>query len=141
MISRDPFVGKPVVPAAIDPPLTGPPSPPQPAVANDTAVAAAGPGDVPDIASGTANDVASSARPELVIKATIAGPHPVAYVASGADMEVVRIGDTLAGHESSRSICAVWRLLTDRGWIFQRRRRRERRCRLLRSFARPQSIR
>ncbi|MBD5655818.1 MAG: hypothetical protein IAI50_11660 [Candidatus Eremiobacteraeota bacterium] len=50
--------------------------------------------EVPDIGSSGATPSEATA---LVVRATIAGATPVAYVARGSAMDIVRIGDTLAG--------------------------------------------
>jgi hypothetical protein len=56
---------------------------------------------VPDIDPGAAGEFAAAApAPETVqiaVRATITGAHPVAYVAEGADLQIVRVGDVVAG--------------------------------------------
>jgi len=56
---------------------------------------------VPDIDPGAAGELAAAApAPEtlqVAVRATITGAHPVAYVAEGADLQIVRVGDIVAG--------------------------------------------
>jgi hypothetical protein len=91
IIVRDPFAGKPLPGAASG------------ANANANANAARNPvqpssavgsGDVvvPDIASRSGG---ASGEATLVLRATIVGPEPVAYVANGTAMDIVRVGDSL----------------------------------------------
>ena len=47
------------------------------------------------VASGSLATNAGSPSTEFVLRATIAGPNPVGYVANGAAMEIVRVGDRL----------------------------------------------
>jgi hypothetical protein len=92
IIARDPFLGKPGPGAA-----NGTRSQPSAPAGADSSIAMGSvpnPGDVvvPDIASrsGAAGD-----RLTLVLRATIVGPEPVAYVANGTAMDIVRVGDSL----------------------------------------------
>jgi hypothetical protein len=56
---------------------------------------------VPDIATdgaGVAADAnAGVEASSFIVRATIAGAHPVAYVAQGSDLQLVRVGDSVAG--------------------------------------------
>jgi hypothetical protein len=83
IIVRDPFSGKPE-------PRTAQRQSSQLAISNvprsDSGI------DVPDIDARSAPAVASTT---LVLRATIVGPQPVAYVANGSAMDIVRVGDTL----------------------------------------------
>ncbi len=97
IIRRDPFAGAPA-------PRDGgadAPSHDRTYNADSSAPALGGPapaGVVPDIAG--APPAGIDARPQeapltLVVRATITGPNPVAYVANGTMMDIVRIGDRL----------------------------------------------
>jgi hypothetical protein len=90
VVVRDPFAG----PVATSLPVSAsfPAAPP---------LAAAGQNDadgmtVPDIGTSGAAPVGG---PGLIVRATIAGPNPVAYVANGTAMDVVRVGDTLGDRQ------------------------------------------
>jgi hypothetical protein len=82
LVRRDPFSGSPAT---------------SPVREASESVPDSGP-DVPDI-DPAAVDAAASADPPspFVVRATIAGNHPVAYVAHGDDLQIVRAGDVLAG--------------------------------------------
>lgn len=92
VIRRDPFASKPQAkPAHVPgvPPLeSGDANSAAIAVANTQPVSKDGVV-VPDIEIGSATPLA------LLLRATIVGPQPVAYVANGTAMDIVRVGDTL----------------------------------------------
>jgi hypothetical protein len=97
-IRRDPFSGGPS--DDDDVAVAGPLPAPSSGVAADPG----GPS-VPDIAAGpfpaplatAADDVPAAYEVPLSVKATIAGERAVAYVAVGSDLQLVRVGDTVAG--------------------------------------------
>ncbi len=97
IIRRDPFAGAPAPRDAGG----DAPSRDRPYNADASASAVGGPapgGTVPDIAGALPAGI--DARPQeapltLVVRATITGPNPVAYVANGTMMDIVRIGDRL----------------------------------------------
>ncbi len=105
-VRRDPFAGEP---EAETPPddvsadgvggsgTPGAPGAPRPPKGPDDADGAV----VPDIATNVSVPVADATGgndgPSFVVRATIAGAHPVAYVAQGADLQLVRVGDSVAG--------------------------------------------
>jgi hypothetical protein len=93
IIRRDPFVEE--QPASISAADSNGDAAPVP----DAALADDGPS-VPNIAELPSID--ASGPQTLVLKATIAGPNPVAYVRDGADMDIVRVGDLLAGRRVRR---------------------------------------
>ena len=94
LIVRDPFAGKPSVgPARVMPDRSHPAND---ADADSAVPLARAPGKsdgvvVPDIAGAGAGLPALT----LVLRATIVGPNPIAYVANGTAMDIVRVGDTL----------------------------------------------
>lgn len=94
LIVRDPFAGKPSANAR----TTSDRAPAADASSSQRDLAVANvPGGsgavvVPDIANAGA---APAAALTLVLRATIVGPNPVAYVANGTAMDIVRVGDTL----------------------------------------------
>ncbi len=86
-VRRDPFAGEPEAETPPD---------------DVSADGVAGSGTVvPDIATNVSVPVADATGgndgPSFVVRATIAGAHPVAYVAQGADLQLVRVGDSVAG--------------------------------------------
>ena len=60
--------------------------------------------DVPNIASDAGPGATGAIGPSetLVLRATIVGPSPVAYVGHGTSMDIVRVGDTLGGRRVAR---------------------------------------
>lgn len=92
LIRRDPFSGAPVTATPEDRPLfaTAPTAPRPNLPSNETVANLA----VPDIATRDGAPEVGSAQ-LLVVRATIVGSNPVAYVANGSMMDIVRIGDRL----------------------------------------------
>jgi hypothetical protein len=85
IVVRDPFAGRALREN----------SPQRDASHGGESLSASAEGDVrvPDIESGEALSEATRA---LVVRATIVGPNPVAYVSDGNAMDIVRVGDALA---------------------------------------------
>ncbi len=96
LIARDPFAGKPSAGSARAMPSDRSHAANAAGADNELAVAnlpgASDAVTVPDIANAGAVPVAALT---LVLRATIVGPNPVAYVANGTAMDIVRVGDTL----------------------------------------------
>ncbi len=87
LVRRDPFSGSPTTSPIRQAGATLPDSGP----------------DVPDIDPSADYGAASAPPDAFVVRATIAGNHPVAYVAHGDDLQIVRTGDELA----NRRVAAI----------------------------------
>ena len=90
LVRRDPFAGAPhrdIVPLS---------QPGDTSIASDDRLADATDVEVPDIRpEDGATAAAGGARRRLSVRATIAGSRPVAYLADGVSLEIVRVGDVV----------------------------------------------
>jgi hypothetical protein len=90
VIARDPFAGAPSHDGGSKP--AGPAS----TLADDSAVPQRIAGSAPSVVVPNIGDIANASVPlPLVVRATIVGSNPVAYVENGTAMDIVRVGDTL----------------------------------------------
>jgi len=105
VITRDPFAGAPAAPLAAVDDRSGAPSGADEAYATPSAAGSHDSQMPPDFAGADGiivpniGDEESPSPPlTLQLRATIAGPNPVAYVQSGTMMDIVRVGDKLGAH-------------------------------------------